>query len=100
MQETRSQGQNREKAWRLLRTRVYERRQQEALAKRSAERRSMIGSGDRAEKIRTYRFKENVVVDHRVEQSYSLQKLLAGELDATVAALQAKDVDERIAALA
>ena len=100
MQETRSQGQNREKAWRLLRARVYERRQDEANAKRSAERRTMIGSGDRAEKIRTYRFKENVVVDHRVEQSFHLMKLLAGELDGTIEALAAKDVEERVAALA
>ncbi|MDZ4829806.1 MAG: PCRF domain-containing protein [Phycisphaerae bacterium] len=99
MQETRSQGQNREKAWRLLRARVYERRQNEAAAKRSAERRSMIGSGDRAEKIRTYRFKENVGVDHRVEQSFNLTKLLAGELDDVIQSLAAKDVEERVAAL-
>ncbi|MBL9149108.1 MAG: PCRF domain-containing protein [Phycisphaerae bacterium] len=96
MQETRSQTQNREKAWRLMRARVHERRQQEAAAKRSAERRSMIGSGDRAEKIRTYRWKENVAVDHRVEQSFHLQKLLVGELDELVAALESKDVAERL----
>lgn len=100
MQETRSQTQNREKAWRLMRARVHERRQQEAAAKRSAERRSMIGSGDRAEKIRTYRWKENVAVDHRVELSFPLQRLLAGDLDGLVAALEAKDVEERLAQLA
>lgn len=99
MQETRSQMQNRDKAWRLLRARVHERRQQDAAAKRSAERRSMIGSGDRAEKIRTYRFKENLAVDHRVEQSFQLQALLIGDLDALVSALEAKDVDERLALL-
>ena len=48
------------------------------------------------EKIRTYRWKENVAVDHRVEQSFHLQKLLVGELDELVAALEAKDVDERL----
>jgi peptide chain release factor 1 len=99
MQETRSQGQNREKAWRLLRARVYEQRKREADLKRLSERRSMIGTGDRAEKIRTYRFKESVAVDHRVEQSFALPKLLAGDLDPLVDALAAKDVAERLAAL-
>ena len=99
MQETRSQGQNREKAWRLLRARVFELRKREADLKRSAERRSMIGSGDRAEKIRTYRFKEGICVDHRVEQSFSLQKLLAGDMDALLDALAAKDVAERLAGM-
>jgi peptide chain release factor 1 len=96
MQETRSQLQNREKAWRLLRARVHERRLAEAAAKRGEQRRSMIGGGERAEKIRTYRWKENVAVDHRVEQSFNLQKLLAGEVEALTAALEARDVAERI----
>jgi peptide chain release factor 1 len=99
MQETRSQGQNREKAWRLLRARVYEQRKREADLKRSAERRSMIGSGDRAEKIRTYRFKEAICVDHRVEQSFALPKLLAGDMDALLDALAEKDVAERLAGM-
>jgi peptide chain release factor 1 len=99
MQETRSQLQNREKAWRLLRARVHERRRREAEAKRSAERISMIGSGDRAEKIRTYRFKENLAVDHRLERGFNLKELLSGELDALVGALAERDIDERIAAL-
>jgi peptide chain release factor 1 len=100
MQETRSQLQNREKAWRLLRARVFERRRQEAAAKRSAERRLMIGSGDRAEKIRTYRFKEGIAVDHRVQRSFALPALLAGDLDELVSALSAMDIEERLAALA
>lgn len=99
MQETRSQGQNREKAWRLMRARVFEVRKREIDARRSAARRSMIGSGDRAEKIRTYRFKEAIAVDHRVEQSFALPKLLAGELDPLLDALAEKDVAERLAAL-
>ena len=99
MQETRSQGQNREKAWRLLRARVFELRKREADLKRSAERRSMIGTGDRAEKIRTYRFKEGIAVDHRVEQSFPLTKLLSGDLDSLVDALAAKDLAERLAAM-
>ena len=96
MQETRSQLQNREKAWRLLRARVHERRLAEAAAKRGEQRRSMIGGGERAEKIRTYRWKENVAVDHRVEQSFNLQKLLAGNVAELTAALEARDVRERI----
>jgi peptide chain release factor 1 len=96
MQETRSQLQNRDKAWRLLRARVHERRLAEAAAKRGEMRRSMIGGGERAEKIRTYRWKENVAVDHRVEQSFNLQRLLAGEMDDLFKALEARDVQERI----
>jgi peptide chain release factor 1 len=99
MQETRSQTQNREKAWRLLRARVYERRRALAEAARNAERKSMMGSGGRAEKIRTYRWKESMAVDHRLEESFGLQKLLAGELDEVIQALQAKDVAERLEAL-
>ena len=59
----------------------------------------MIGSGDRAEKIRTYRFKEAICVDHRVEQSFALQKLLAGEMDTLLDALAEKDVAERLAGM-
>ncbi len=99
MQETRSQTQNREKAWRLLRARVYERRKAAAEAARSAERKIMIGSGGRAEKIRTYRWKENVAVDHRLEQSFNLQKLLAGEMEELIGALTQMDVAERLARL-
>lgn len=96
MQETRSQTQNREKAWKLLRARVFERRQAEAAARRSEQRATMIGSGGRAEKIRTYRWKENAAVDHRLEESFNLQPLLAGELDALVGSLMAFDIRQRI----
>ncbi|MDA0803814.1 MAG: PCRF domain-containing protein [Planctomycetota bacterium] len=99
MQETRSQTQNREKAWKLLRARVYERRQAEANARRSEQRASIIGSGGRAEKIRTYRWKENVAVDHRLEESFNLQPLLAGDLASLVDALSAFDVKRRVEAL-
>ncbi len=99
MQETRSQGQNKEKAWKLLRARVLERRHAEAAARRSDQRSAMIGSGGRAEKIRTYRWKENIAVDHRIERSFSLHDLLAGELDHLILALRAADIAERVAAL-
>jgi peptide chain release factor 1 len=96
MQETRSQLQNRDKAWRLLRARVREARVQAAEAARSAERRGMMGSGGRAEKIRTYRWKEAIAVDHRVEESFPLFRVLAGEMDELVDALQRKDIAERL----
>ena len=96
MQETRSQLQNRDKAWRLLRARVREARVQAAEAARSAERRGMMGSGGRAEKIRTYRWKEAIAVDHRVEQSFPLFRVLGGEMEELVEALQRKDIAERL----
>ena len=96
MQETRSQLQNRDKAWRLLRARVHERRLADAAAKRGELRRDMIGGGERAEKIRTYRYKDNIAVDHRVEQSFNLQKLLAGDMEELVMALETRDIAQRI----
>ncbi|MFM7799748.1 MAG: PCRF domain-containing protein, partial [Planctomycetota bacterium] len=99
MQETRSQLQNRERAWRLLRARVHEARRAAAEAQRSAERRGMMGSGGRAEKIRTYRWKEAVAVDHRIEASFALDPLLEGKIDELIDALRARDVAERLARL-
>lgn len=99
MQETRSQAQNREKAWRLLRARVHERRQHEAQAARREQRRSMIGTGDRAEKIRTYRWKENLVSDQRIDGTQRLDAVMAGELDPLIEALSARDLAERLARL-
>ncbi|MDA1008893.1 MAG: PCRF domain-containing protein [Planctomycetota bacterium] len=99
MQETRSQTQNREKAWRLMRARIVERRRVEADAQRSAQRRAMIGSGSRSEKIRTYRWKENVAVDHRLEQSFNLQPLLFGSMGELIDALVAMDIARRVESL-
>jgi peptide chain release factor 1 len=78
---------------------VLERREAEAAARRSDQRIAMIGSGGRAEKIRTYRWKENVAVDHRIERSFPLHGLLTGELEPMVGALRAADIAERIKAL-
>ncbi len=99
MQESKSQHQNRQKAWRLLRARLYDRYQREKDAERAETRSKMIGSGDRSERIRTYRYKENVAVDHRLGQSFTLQGLLAGELDPMVEALISEDRAKRLAAL-
>lgn len=100
MQESKSQQQNRIKAWQLLRARVYERVQAEQSAERAKTRSQMIGAGARSERIRTYRFKDNLVVDHRLTgESFNLQTLLAGDLDALNGALVAQDRAQRLAAL-
>jgi peptide chain release factor 1 len=92
MQEERSQLQNREKAMRYLRARLYQLALDEAHAKEAAERRSQLGTGERAEKIRTYNFPEGRVTDHRIKHtSHQLQEVLAGgsELDGFIERLQA-----------
>jgi len=93
MQDEKSQLQNRERALRVLRARLYERALAEQQAQLAADRRQQVGSGDRAEKIRTYNFGERRVTDHRIKLTlYNLDQVLEGELDELTAALQA---DER-----
>ena len=92
MQDEKSQLQNRQKALRVLRARLYElerARQQEELAD---QRRVQIGSGERSEKIRTYNFQESRVTDHRIKHtSYKLDAVLAGHLDEFSEALQEEE---------
>ena len=92
MQDEKSQLQNRQKALRVLRARLFElerARQQQELA---ATRRSQIGGGERAEKIRTYNFPENRLTDHRVKLTvHQLDRVLEGELDGFTDALAAED---------
>ncbi|MBL0927706.1 MAG: PCRF domain-containing protein [Phycisphaerales bacterium] len=99
MQETKSQIQNREKAWRLLRARLYELEVAKRRAELSAARLAQIGGGERSERIRTYRFKEGQVVDHRLEQSFRLETVLAGGLDEVAQALRRQEIARRLAAL-
>ncbi|WP_428389729.1 peptide chain release factor 1 [Mucisphaera sp.] len=99
MQESKSQQQNREKAWQLLRARLYQHAKQQADAERAESRASMIGSGGRAERIRTYRYKDNIAVDHRLGKSFNLQEILAGQLDGMIEGLVAEDRAQRLAAL-
>ena len=99
MQETKSQTQNREKAWTLLRARLYDRQKAERDAARVAERNSMIGSGNRAEKIRTYRWKENIAVDHRIGESVNLGHLMQGGMRSLLDALRREETSRRLAAL-
>jgi peptide chain release factor 1 len=97
MQDEKSQLQNREKAMRVLRARLYERALAEQQAELAADRRAQVGSGERAEKIRTYNFPQDRITDHRVNVTvHNVEKVLAGELDELTAAL---DADERRRAL-
>jgi peptide chain release factor 1 len=97
MQDEKSQLQNKTKAMRVLRARLYEAERERQQAEEAEARRSQIGSGRRAEKIRTYNFPENRVTDHRVHLTvHRLDKILEGELDEFTEALAA---DERRRAL-
>lgn len=99
MQDTKSQAQNRQKAWQLLLARLYERQRAQQEAQRSQARHSMIGSGNRAEKIRTYRYKDAIVVDHRLGQSFPLQGVLDGGMQPMVDGLIEHDTAQRLASL-
>ena len=82
MQDEKSQLQNKQKALRVLRSRLLQAEQERASAEQSALRRGQVGGGDRSEKIRTYNMKENRVTDHRIGLTlYKLDRVLAGELD-------------------
>jgi peptide chain release factor 1 len=88
MQDEKSQLQNREKAMRVLRARLYERALEEQQAELAADRRAQVGTGDRAEKIRTYNYGERRVTDHRIKLTeHNLEQVLEGELDPFTAAL-------------
>jgi peptide chain release factor 1 len=98
MQDERSQLQNRERALRVLRARLLEAERERQHAEQTAARRSQIGGGERAEKIRTYNFPESRVTDHRVKLTvHRLEQVLEGQLDEFTEELQA---DERRRALA
>ncbi len=92
MQDEKSQLQNREKAMRVLRARLYERELAARQAELSAERRAQVGTGERAEKIRTYNFPQDRVTDHRVKLTRgNLPGVMSGELDEFTAALEAEE---------
>ena len=99
MQDTKSQAQNREKAWKLLRARLFEVQKAKIDAERAEKRNSMIGSGSRAEKIRTYRYKDNLVVDHRIGGNYNLATLISGDLQPMVNELIEAETARRLAEL-
>ena len=85
IQDEKSQFKNKDKAMKILRSRLYEKQQAEADAERRDLRRSQVGSGDRAEKIRTYNFPQSRVTDHRINLSlYSLDQVINGDLDSLI----------------
>jgi peptide chain release factor 1 len=97
MQDDKSQHKNRAKAWRLLKSKVYEYHLSKKRAERDSQRKTMIGSGDRSEKIRTYNFPQNRVTDHRINLSlYNLDKIIAGDMDELIAALKDYDRQRRL----
>jgi peptide chain release factor 1 len=92
MQDEKSQLQNKTKALRVLRARLFELERERQQSEQAEARRSQIGSGQRAEKIRTYNFPENRLTDHRVHHTvHRLDKILEGELDEFTEALAADD---------
>ncbi|MFN0141711.1 MAG: peptide chain release factor 1, partial [Pyrinomonadaceae bacterium] len=99
MQDEKSQIKNREKAMRVLRARLQEIEEQKQHDAQSAERKSMVGSGDRSEKIRTYNFKENRVSDHRIGLTvHQLDLVLEGQLDEFIDALTTHYQTEKLKA--
>ncbi|MDQ4048637.1 MAG: peptide chain release factor 1 [Actinomycetota bacterium] len=97
MQDEKSQLQNRDKAMRVLRARLYERELAARQAELAEDRRSQVGSGERSEKIRTYNFPQDRVTDHRVKLTKGeVQRVLAGELDDFTRALEAEEKRRRL----
>jgi peptide chain release factor 1 len=98
MQDEKSQLQNKEKAMRVLRARLYERELERQRAERDATRNSQIGTGERAEKIRTYNFPENRITDHRIKLTqHQLDRVLQGELEPFTDALTAEERQRALA---
>ena len=99
MQDEKSQLQNKQKAMRVLRARLYEAEREKQLAEVAEARRSQIGSGERAEKIRTYNFPESRVTDHRIRLTvHRLDQVLEGDLGEFTEALRAEDQRQALAA--
>ena len=95
MQDEKSQHKNLAKALRVLKSRLYDLYQRQEHEKRANERKSLVGSGDRSQRIRTYNFPENRVTDHRINLTlYKLDQVLAGNLSLITDALIAHDRDE------
>lgn len=99
-QDEKSQHKNKAKALKVLRTRLYELERERLHAERAGARKSMVGSGDRSERIRTYNFPQGRVTDHRINLTlHRLPEILAGEMDELLGALIAEDEAERLATL-
>ena len=101
-QDERSQHKNRARALRILKARLLEAERDRLHAERSEMRRTLVGSGDRSQRVRTYNFPQNRVTDHRLEgevKSFSLEQVVEGRLDALLQALEEAEREERLKAL-
>lgn len=97
MRDEKSQHKNRAKAWRILRSRIYEHFESKKRAERDSQRKILIGSGDRSSKIRTYNYPQNRVTDHRINLSlYNLDKIMLGDLNEIIKALKEHDKQQRL----
>jgi peptide chain release factor 1 len=95
-QDEKSQHKNKAKALRVLKTRLYEKKREQEHAKRAEHRRTLVGSGDRSQRIRTYNFPENRLTDHRINLTlYKLDNILSGNLGPVVEALLDHDRQEQ-----
>ncbi len=98
--DERSQHKNREKAMKVLRSRLLEAKTAEENAKYAAHRKQQVGTGERNEKIRTYNFPQNRVTDHRIELTlYNLANVIEGEIDPLIDPLMTNDIEEKLASL-
>jgi peptide chain release factor 1 len=97
--DEKSQHKNRARAMRVLRSRLFEAERARKDAERAAMRKTQVGTGDRNARIRTYNFPQNRVTDHRANENYSLEQVLAGKLQPLVDAMIAVDREERIRSL-
>ncbi|HJT76606.1 MAG TPA: peptide chain release factor 1 [Gemmataceae bacterium] len=96
-QDERSQHKNYDRAMRILRSRLYERQQQKLHSQRAEQRRTLIGSGDRSDRIRTYNFPQNRVTDHRINLNlYKLDAIIAGEMTELIQAMKDFDRKQRL----
>ncbi len=99
-QDEKSQHKNRDKAMKVLKSRLYDQEQQRLQRERADERRTQVGSGDRSERIRTYNYPQNRVTDHRIGLTlYKLDRILAGELQEVIDPLNTADQAEQLKAL-
>ena len=97
-QDEKSQLKNKAKAMGVLRARLYDLEQQKRNAEQGAERRSQIGTGDRAEKVRTYNFPQDRVTDHRIGQNFhNIPVIMNGALDPMIDALATADRADKLA---
>jgi peptide chain release factor 1 len=100
-QDDRSQHRNKDRAMKVLATRIRDRQMQAAQAREAATRKSLVGSGDRSERIRTYNYPQGRVTDHRIGLTlYKLQSVMEGDLDDLIGPLSAEHQAEKLAAMA